>query len=233
MERGADHRDGRLYFYDSIADEFDAIANPYDLHRRLEVVFEDLLGGMELRGRRVLDIGSGTGWFSQRAADRGATVTALDIGMRLLARVREKCACTAINADACALPFRAATFDVVISSECIEHSLEPLAAVREMARVVKPGGTLVLTTPNRLWRWSASVAAVLRLRPYSGYEHWVSRRAVVRELRRAGLRVERLIGFHLVPPLFRPTWTTLRAIDRSGQALGPAMLNFAVRATRP
>ena len=225
-------RDARLYFYDSIADDFDRIANPYDLKRRIEVIFDELLVPHELHGKRVLDVGSGTGWFTKRATELGGTVTALDIGVRLLARVRAKTASTAVNADACRLPFLPASFDLVISSECVEHTLDPLQALREMARVLRPGGTLVVTTPNLWWRWSATVAKVLRLRPYEGYEHWVSRGSAVRELRHAGLRVERLVGFHLVPPLLPPTWAALRAIDRHGQLLAPMMLNFGVRATK-
>lgn len=226
-------RDQRLYFYDSIASEFDRIANPYDLQRRLEVVFDDLLAGIELSGKRVLDVGSGTGWFSQRARAEGAQVTAVDIGLRLLAEVRAKSATTPVNADACALPFRDEVFDVVLSSECIEHTLDPLRAVAEMTRVVKRGGTVALTTPNLWWRWSATVAHVLRLRPYDGYEHWVSRSAVRRALARQGLRVERTTGFHLVPPLVRATWPALRSIDRRGQYLAPVMLNFGVVASKP
>jgi SAM-dependent methyltransferase len=227
-----DVRDERLYFYDSIADDFDRIANSYDLARRIEVVFDELLGGELLHGRRLLDVGSGTGWFSKRAVERGAVATSVDIGIRLLARVREKAATRAVNADACALPFAPGSFDVVISSECIEHTLDPIAATREMARVLAPGGTLVITTPNLVWRWSASVANLLNLRPYDGYEHWISRRSMCRTLRGEGLRIDRLVGFHIVPPMVRATWPLLRSIDRSGQLLSPLMLNFGVRASR-
>lgn len=233
MTSPAGSHDPKLYFYDSIADDFDAMANTYDLRRRIEVVFDELLGHEDLRGRRLLDVGSGTGWFSQSAASRGAVVVSLDIGARLLARARAKSNSAAVAADACQLPFAAARFDVVISSECIEHTLEPLQAVREMARVLAPGGVLVLTTPNWVWRWSATVARVLSLRPYEGYEHWVRRGQVGHELRHSGLSVDRVIGFHLVPPFLRSTWPLLRRIDRHGQRLSPFMLNFAVKATKP
>lgn len=225
-------RDAKLYFYDSVADQFDQIANPYDLRRRLDLVFDELLDGYDFRGRRVLDVGSGTGWFSQCAVQRGAKVISLDIGPRLLARTRARCASAPVAADACELPFAASTFDTVVSSECIEHTLEPLRAVREMARVLVTGGTLVLTTPNPLWRWSATLANRLKLRPYQGYEHWVSARQVRRELSSGGLRVDVVTGFHLVPPLIRGTWPVLRLIDRHGQLASGAMLNFAFKATK-
>ena len=48
----------RERFYNSIADEFDALMNPYDLERRLEVVFDELLGERQLQGLSVLDVGA-------------------------------------------------------------------------------------------------------------------------------------------------------------------------------
>jgi SAM-dependent methyltransferase len=225
-------RDRKLYFYDSIADDFDRIANTYDLQRRLEIVFDQLLAGEDLRGKRVLDVGSGTGWFSEAAVARGASVVSIDIGTRLLMRTRVRCGSRPVAGDACALPFASATFDYVVSSECIEHTLAPLQAVHEMARVLVPGGTLVLTTPNWVWRWSATVANALGLRPYEGYEHWVRRSHTRRALEGDGLAIEREVGFHLIPPMLRVTWPLLRLVDTLGSVLAPVMLNVAVKARK-
>jgi len=222
----------KLLFYDGIADTFDSVMNRYDLARRLEIVFDELLAGHDLAGRRVLDVGSGTGWFSRVAVERGARVVALDIGVRLLAKVREKCPALLAAADACALPFRDDTFDVVMSSECIEHTLDPKGALREMGRVLRPAGTLVVTVPNQAWHWSATLAAVFKLRPYEGLENWVSWRELQRELREMRLQIDTIAGFHLFPPLLRPTWPLLRFADRFGAVLGPVMLNLAAKATK-
>jgi 2-polyprenyl-3-methyl-5-hydroxy-6-metoxy-1,4-benzoquinol methylase len=225
-------RDGKLYFYDTIAERFDAVANPYDLHRRLEIVFDELLGAEDLSGRSILDAGCGTGWFSQRAAARGARVTALDIGLALLRQVRQKTHPALVAADVCLLPFRDGAFDVVISSECIEHTLDPRRALSELARVTRPGGLLLVTVPNRAWRFSATIAAWLRLRPYEGYEHWLGWREMRRLLGRAGVSILEMRGFHLVPPLARASWALLRSADRYGRTLGPVMLNIAVLARK-
>lgn len=223
-------KDERAYFYDTIADSFDAIDNPYDTGRRLEIVFDELLNGVDLRGRTLLDVGCGFGAFSARAVARGARVTSLDIGLQLLGRTRQLCGSRAVNADACKIPFANASFDVVISSECIEHTLDPVAALREIARVARPGGLVVVTTPNHLWHFAVTIAEALRLRPYHGYENWLRWGEVRDTLARSGTSVDQLRGFHLVPPLWRPLWPLLRRLDRFGRTLGPLMLNIAVKA---
>jgi ubiquinone/menaquinone biosynthesis C-methylase UbiE len=225
-------RDEKLYFYDGIADRFDAVSNPYDTQRRLEIVFDELLAGEDLEGRSVLDVGCGTGWFSQHAARRRARVTSLDIGIQLLAEARRKCPTRVVAGDACRLPFPDASFDVVISSECIEHTLDPRQALREIVRVARPNAPVIVTVPNQLWHFSATIAETFNLRPFEGYEHWMRWREVREVLRSAGARIEIMRGFHLVPPLFAPLQSLLRHLDALGGALGPIMLNIAVRARR-
>ena len=229
MRRGMEAKER---FYDTIADRFDAVMNPYDLGRRVEIVFDELLAEETLANRRLLDVGCGTGWFSQRAAACGAKVTALDIGIRLLNKTREKCEASLVAADACRLPFLDRTLDIVVSSECIEHTREPLRAVAEMCRVLRPGGILVITVPNKFWRLSATFAAVFKLRPYEGLENWLWWWQLRRALRKGNTRIVSMFGFHLFPPLLRVSWPLLRYIDRFGQAIGPVMLNLAAKAVK-
>lgn len=225
-------RDERAYFYDTIADSFDAIDNPYDTGRRVEIVFDELLGDVDLRGRTLLDVGCGFGAFSGQAVARGARVTSLDIGLQLLGRTRQQCGSRPVNADACRLPFADASFDVVISSECIEHTLDPAAALREISRVARPGGLIVVTTPNHLWHFAVTIAEALRLRPYHGYENWLRWDEVRDTLGRSGASIDQLRGFHLVPPIWRFLWPWLRRLDRFGGTVGPLMLNIAVKARK-
>ena len=224
--------DDKARFYDTIADDFDALSNQYDTRRRLEIVFDELLTSADLSGKSVLDVGCGTGWFSQWAAARGARVTSLDIGVRLLQEAQRRCPMRPIAADACRLPLASDTFDVVISSECVEHTTDPLGAVREIHRVTRPGGLLVVTVPNQRWHFAVSFANMFNLRPFHGYENWLRWNQLRDTLRDAGASIEELRGFHLVPPIIPVMQPMLRALDSWGGWLGPVMLNLAVRARK-
>ena len=223
----------KLLFYDTIADRFDVVVNRYDLDRRLGVVFDDFLQPGEIRGRSFLDVGCGTGWFSQRAASLGADVVSLDIGVQLLKKVREKCQAPLVAADACALCFADNSFDIVLASESIEHTVDPKKALAELYRVVRPGGALVVTVPNQLWHFSATFADIFKLRPYEGLENWLGWFELRSELRRHGATVTKMYGFHAFPPVIRVTWPIVRWLDPLGSVAGPLMLNIAVKATKP
>jgi len=232
MSRRSDEE--RQFFYEGIAHQYDRVMNRYDLDRRLQIVFEELCRPGELRGARVLDVGCGTGWFSQRARHAGASVVSTDIAVSMLRETRKKCETHRVVADACNLAFSTGSFDVVIASECIEHTLDPFRAVQEMHRVLRPGGSLIVTVPNRVWRFSATIAERLKLRPYEGLENWVGWGDLRRHLDALSMRITAMRGFHLFPPVLRVTWSFLGWADRAGTTmpLGALMLNIAVRACK-
>jgi len=112
-------------------------------------------------GDLVLDLGCGFGRHAFEAARRGASVVALDAGPEEVAQVRGTLAAmveggelaadhpaTAVQGDALALPFADATFDRVIASEVLEHIPDDTAAMRELARVLRPGGMMAVTVPR-------------------------------------------------------------------------------------
>jgi 2-polyprenyl-3-methyl-5-hydroxy-6-metoxy-1,4-benzoquinol methylase len=186
------------YFYTKIADDFDRLMNEYDVSRRVEIIFAELLPA-NLRSKLVLDAGAGTGIFSREAAARNARVVSVDLGDTLLKRVAKKARCLIAAADILQLPFPSSTFDFVISSEVIEHTPDPRAACIELGRVLKPGGLLALTCPNRVWQLPVRLASRLSLRPFAGIENFPGFRELRRNVEAAGLTVERHFGFHPWP----------------------------------
>ena len=217
-----------MFFYESFADDFDSRVNMYDTEKRLAVVYHEMMPE-SIRGKRLLDAGSGTGWFSKAASERGAAVTSLDLGAGLLRQVRRKCDSTCVVGSIMELPFPDGCFDVVVSSEVIEHIPDPLLGVAELYRVLSPGGVLVLTTPNKLWYFSVWLANGLKLRPYQGLENWVSRRTLVRSARGLGFRVEKIVGIHLVPFVLPQLHPVLDWFHQYNGLLGPLMVNTAIR----
>lgn len=231
MTRSLPDGDGKAFFYESFAAEWDGRMDKDELGKRLRLVFGRLLREDDVRGRRVLDAGAGTGHFSKALADRGAWLISMDLGEKLLERVRAKCGSETVVGSVLDIPFPDARFDLVLCTEVIEHTTDPRRAVAELARVTAPGGLLLVTVPNRLWRPAVLLANALRLRPYRGYENWVGYRELRSWIEEAGLRVELQRGFNLLPHTVfcRPAFDFLDDI----RGLHPYMINIAVLARRP
>lgn len=219
-------------FYDSIAADFDRIMNRYDLQRRLATVYEILLGRFDLTGRRLLDAGCGTGWFSLRAQQRGAIVTALDIGPKLLEQVRRKCRVKTVCGNVLDMQFEDGCFDVVVSSECIEHTRNPRRAVQELIRVCRPGGLIVITSNNRFWYWLCALANKYRLRPYEGLELWPGWAEFRSWMEQPNTHLVEMRGIHLFPFQVRLLHPLLKFMDRFGRFLGPLCVNQAALAVK-
>jgi 2-polyprenyl-3-methyl-5-hydroxy-6-metoxy-1,4-benzoquinol methylase len=97
---------------------------------------------------RILEVGSGLGFFASRIA-RDFSFTGLDISLAALAFIRRQWNLTSlICADAVALPCRSGAFDVVVAFDVIEHLFHPEIFLAEAERVLRDGGVLILTTPN-------------------------------------------------------------------------------------
>lgn len=102
-------------------------------------------------GEKILDLATGTGWTSRVLARRGAIVTGVDIAQGLLdaaerqARV-ERVLVAYRQGDAEQLPFEDESFDAIASTFGVMFASRPEAAAKEMARVVRPGGRIALTT---------------------------------------------------------------------------------------
>ncbi|MHB1293520.1 MAG: class I SAM-dependent methyltransferase [Anaerolineae bacterium] len=120
-------------------------------------------------GADLLDIGCQTGANTLRLAEtlRAGRVVGIDYNARTL-REAEAAGIQALVADANRpLPLQDCCVDVVTAMDVVEHLVEPRMLVREAYRVLRPGGYLVLATPN-LASWHNIGALLLGLQPFSG-----------------------------------------------------------------
>ncbi len=226
--------DSRCTAYDQLAavQDWDEFANRVETQRRIEIVFNRLLCDRISNGTTVLDAGSGGGHFSAEAERRGATVTSLDVGFHLLDQVKQRCGSTRLQGSLLDLPFPDGTFDIVLSTEVIEHTTDPERALRELARVIQPGGTLAVTTPGRLWQPVVRLATSLGLRPYEGYENFFWPAQTCRIIESSGVDVKELFGFNLLP-LFSERWQGFHNVaDRLGPTFPGLFVNYALRGVK-
>lgn len=169
------------------------------------------------RGEKILDLGCGFGRHAFEAARRGADVVALDAGrdevdgvaamfeaMLEAGEIKTGSLHTAaVQGDALHLPFPDATFDRVICSEVLEHIPDDVAAMRELVRVLRPGGTMAITVPRfgpELINWALSD----EYHNVPGGHIRIYRRSILQErLRATGMTVT---GHHYAHGLHSPYW---------------------------
>ncbi|MFW5897037.1 MAG: class I SAM-dependent methyltransferase [Bacillota bacterium] len=127
-------------------------------------------------GERVLDAGCGTGNFSLKLARRGCVVTGADISPDMLARARDKAAregltLRLVRADIASLPMPDDTYDSVYSMTAVEFVPNLERAQREMMRVLRPGGRLLIGTIAGDGPWGQAYAKRAEENPDSIFRH--------------------------------------------------------------
>lgn len=155
--------------------------------------------GRELAARlpvgpaRILDAGCGTGGLIRRLATRRPewTWTGVDVEPLACELARKSGAKDVREASVTALPFGEGEFDAVVSADVLYHLDDDEAALREMFRVLRPGGVAVINVPAHRWLWSYHDVAVHGRRRYVRSE-------LAGKLARAGLRALRLTHWNTV-----------------------------------
>lgn len=113
----------------------------------------------------ILNIGSGTGGMVP-ILERYGEVTNVDSSKEAIAFLKKKNIKNLHEADATNLPFPDNHFDAVVALDVLEHIEDDDAALREWRRVVKPGGSLLLTVPAYRWLWSGHDESLHHYRRY-------------------------------------------------------------------
>jgi len=175
------------------------------------------------RAPRLLDSGCGTGSIVRHLSTRGRAV-GVDLSPEAVRLARGRGAAVA-RAELMALPFADATFDCVTSFDVIYHRWvrDDAAAVREMARVLRPGGLLLLRVPALKMLWGAHDEAVHS-------RHRYTRAEVRRLLASAGFEVLRdTYANSLLFPILAARRALDRLTGRQGSDVGflPAPLEWA------
>ena len=162
----------RAFFNQAAADEehYPSTIDPRIFHVKLLL---DHLGA--LNGRTVADVGCGKGRFARLVKERnpGAKVIALDLAEAMLRHVPE--GIEKLAASMTALPLASESCDASYATESLEHAVDIAAAVAELARIVKPGGRIVIIDKN--------AAAWGRLET-PAWERWFDRQELERLLAR-------------------------------------------------
>jgi 2-polyprenyl-6-hydroxyphenyl methylase/3-demethylubiquinone-9 3-methyltransferase len=208
--RNADHAE--LAKFDAVAARFwDARGEFRPLHLLNPVRTQFIAGRIALAQQRVLDVGCGGGLLAESMARAGARVTAIDLAPGMIEVARLHAAESALSIDyrvaaAEDLAHRAPqSFDAITCMEMLEHVPEPAATVASLARLLRPGGTLFVSTLNRNLKafLLAIVGAeyLLRLIPRGTheYERFIRPAELARWARAAGLTLKGTAGIELNP----------------------------------
>lgn len=167
-------------------------------------VLERTIDGLGLPPRaRILDAGCGSGRNMVDLA-RWGTVTGVELSEAAAEAARGRHVGEVVEGSVLEMPFAPASFDLVVCLDVIEHLQDDRAALRELRRVLAPGGALLVTVPAYQWLWSGHDVVNHHHRRYS-------RATLRRAARDAGWDCERATHFN---SLLLPVAVALRALDR-------------------
>jgi SAM-dependent methyltransferase len=187
-------------------------------YRGRRKVIERVVEDLRLPARaRILDAGCGSGRNMVELARHG-TVTGVELADASVSLARERGAGEVIAGSVLEMPFEAGSFDLAASLDVIEHLEDDLTALRELRRVVAPGGSLLVTVPAYQWLWSGHDEINHHFRRYT-------RRSLQRAGEEAGWQQVRTTYFN---SLLLPAAIMLRVLDRFSRKTTESSLDLWV-----
>ncbi len=218
---------------------YDAFSATYEAHRDGRGRYHDLLDALEIEfaapaviGRDVLEVGSGTGLVLRALAPLARRAVGVDLSPGMLARARAR-GLEVVEGSASALPFADATFDVAVSFKTLPHVPELARALSEMARVVRPGGTLFVELYNP-WSVRALIKRSFARRVGVNSERDVftrfDDRAALERALPAGCSVDGVRGIRTITPIARALDLPIvgRILEKTERRLADTKLGAAL-----
>jgi 2-polyprenyl-3-methyl-5-hydroxy-6-metoxy-1,4-benzoquinol methylase len=150
---------------------------------------------------RILDVGCGTGLNASHLAAKGHVVVGIDLSSVAVEKFRQK----GFEAMVCdieseAVPVPDGSFDLVYASEVIEHLADTAAFLQKLNLLLRPGGTLVLSTPNSAF-WAYRILGVLGQTAtdyqHPGHVRFFSKRGLRKAIEAAGFEVLSFSARHM------------------------------------
>jgi 2-polyprenyl-3-methyl-5-hydroxy-6-metoxy-1,4-benzoquinol methylase len=150
---------------------------------------------------RILDVGCGTGLNASHLVQAGHRIVGIDLSSVAIEKCRERgFEAVLCDIDSEPIPYKDETFDLAYASDVVEHCADTAGFLRELHRVLKPGGMLLLSTPNSAF-WVYRILGLLGLTA-SEYQHpghirFFSIRNLSAAIEAAGFKVTRLAARHM------------------------------------
>lgn len=212
MAAAANLDSSELAKFEALAHQYwDGAGSLHTLHSLNPVRAAFVAARVRLDGARIADVGCGGGLLSESLAAQGARVTGIDLAPAMISVAQLHAASTGLSIDyrlqssADLAAESSAAFDAVCCMELAEHVPEPDALVADLARMLRPGGSLFISTINRTPQsfFGAIVAAeyVLGLVPRGTHEYarLIRPAELARAARAAGLELRELAGLDYNP----------------------------------
>ena len=169
---------------------------------------DQILAEGPVRGRRILEVGAGSGRDSVALAELGASAVMLDYSMASLAVAgdvarRAGVRPLLVRADALRMPFRDGAFDTVFHQGLLEHFRDPLPLLNENVRVLKPDALLLVDVPQRFHLYTVMKHVLIAIgKWFAGWETEFTIGELEGLMRRSGVRIVRRYGAWMIPGLF-------------------------------
>jgi 2-polyprenyl-3-methyl-5-hydroxy-6-metoxy-1,4-benzoquinol methylase len=180
--------------------------------------------------RHVLDVGCSSGYLARPLTEQGVAVVGVELDAAAAAGARAVCEEVVVgDVETMELPFAPSSFDAVVCGDLVEHLRDPRAALERLRPLLRPGGRLVLTTPN-VANWSMRLSLLGGRWRYTErgildrtHVHLFTRKTLVETVEDAGFRVVELDHTAPVPRFGTP------AVERVAHALAslrPSLLAY-------